>query len=260
VTFDDRVAAGRQLATILKDLRDQDPVVLGLPRGGVVVAAEVARALGAPLDTIMVRKLGVPVQPELAMGAIGEDGVRIVAEDVMRRAGISADQLQAVERRERAELERRARLFRGDGHRLALGGRTAIVVDDGIATGSTAYAACRVARAQGAARVVLAVPVGSPEAVAALAAVADDVRCLETPGWLGAIGQFYRNFSQVDDAKVVALLREQAPPVAGEQPRPPSGEQAPPVASEHAPPVAEEQPRPASGEQAPPVAGEQPPS
>jgi putative phosphoribosyl transferase len=190
-------------------------VVLGLPRGGVVVAAEVARALGAPLDAIMVRKLGVPVQPELAMGAIGEDGIRILSEDVMRRAGVTADQLEAVEQRERAELERRAQRYRGDGPRLALGGRTAIVVDDGIATGSTAYAACRVARAHGATRVVLAVPVGSPEAVAALATVADDVRCLETPAWLGAIGQFYGNFRQVDDDEVVALLREQAPPVAG---------------------------------------------
>jgi putative phosphoribosyl transferase len=212
VTFDDRVAAGRQLATILGDLRDQGPVVLGLPRGGVVVAAEVARALGAPLDAIIVRKLGVPVQPELAMGAIGEDGVRILAEDVMRRARISADALAAVERRERDEMERRARLYRADVPRLALAGRTAIVVDDGIATGSTAYAACRVARAHGAARVVLAVPVGSPEAVAALSKVADEVRCLETPAWLGAIGQFYRNFAQVGDDQVVALLHDQVPP------------------------------------------------
>jgi putative phosphoribosyl transferase len=212
VTFDDRVAAGRQLATILGDLRDQNPVVLGLPRGGVVVAAEVARVLGAPLDAIIVRKLGVPVQPELAMGAIGEDGVRIIAEDVIRRARIGADDLAAVEQRERAELERRARLYRGEGPRRALEGRTAIVVDDGIATGSTAYAACAVARAHGAARVILAVPVGSPEAVASLSGVVDEVRCLEAPGWLGAIGQFYRDFAQVDDDQVVALLRDQAPP------------------------------------------------
>jgi putative phosphoribosyl transferase len=212
VTFDDRVAAGRQLATILGDLRDQDPVVLGLPRGGVVVAAEVARALGAPLDAIIVRKLGVPVQPELAMGAIGEDGVRIVVEDVMRRGRIGAEELAAVERREREELERRAQLYRGEGPRLALDGRTAIVVDDGIATGSTAYAACRVARAHGAAQVVLAVPVGSPEAIASLSEVADEVRCLEAPGWLGAIGQFYLDFAQVDDDQVIALLRDQAPP------------------------------------------------
>ena len=212
VTFDDRVAAGRRLATVLEDLRDQDPVVLGLPRGGVVVAAEVARALGAPLDAIIVRKLGVPVQPELAMGAIGEDGVRILAEDVMRRARIGADDLAVVEQRERDELERRARLYRGERPRLALAGRPAIVVDDGIATGSTATAACEVARAHGAARVILAVPVGSPEAVVALSRAADEVRCLETPTWLGAIGQFYGNFAQIGDDQVVALLRDQAPP------------------------------------------------
>jgi putative phosphoribosyl transferase len=212
VTFDDRVAAGRRLATVLEDLRDQDPVVLGLPRGGIVVAAEVARALGAPLDAIMVRKLGVPVQPELAMGAIGEDGIRILANEVMRRARISADDLEVVERRERDELERRARLYRGERPRLALGGRPAIVVDDGVATGSTAAAACEVARAHGARRVILAVPVGSPEAVAALSRVADEVRCLETPSWLGAIGQFYRNFAQVGDDEVIALLRDQPPP------------------------------------------------
>ncbi len=212
VAFDDRVAAGRQLASILGDLREQNPVVLGLPRGGVVVAAEVARALGAPLDAIVVRKLGVPVQPELAMGAIGEDGVRIIAEDVMRRARINADELAAVELRERDELERRARLYRGEGSRLALGGRIAIVVDDGIATGSTASAACRVARAHGAAQVILAVPVGSPEAIASLSEAADEVRCLEAPTWLGAIGQFYRNFAQVGDDEVVALLRDQARP------------------------------------------------
>jgi putative phosphoribosyl transferase len=215
VSFDDRVEAGRQLATILVDLRDQNPIVLGLPRGGVVVSAEVARALGAPLDVIIVRKLGVPFQPELAMGAIGEDGIRFLAEDVVRRAGVSADEVAAVVQREREELRRRARLFRGEGPRLALEGRTAIVVDDGIATGSTAYAACRVARAHGSRRVVLAVPVGPPEAVAALANVADEVRCLETPAWLGAIGQFYRHFDQVDDDEVVALLSAGGPAGAG---------------------------------------------
>ena len=211
MSFDDRVEAGRQLATILMDLRDQSPIVLGLPRGGVVVAAEVARALGAPLDVIVVRKLGVPFQPELAMGAIGEDGVRLLAEDVVRRAGISADELEEVEQREREELRRRARLFRGEGPRLAVEGRTAIVVDDGIATGSSAFAACQVARSHGTRRVVLAVPVGPPETVAALAQIADEVRCLETPAWLGAIGQFYRNFTQVDDDTVVALLRGRGP-------------------------------------------------
>jgi putative phosphoribosyl transferase len=208
VTFVDRADAGRQLGELLSDLHQQDVVVLGLPRGGVVVAAEVARALDAPLDVIVVRKLGVPIQPELAMGAIGEDGVRIVAEDVMRRAGVTSEQLAAVERQARAELERQAQLFRRDRPRLLLVGRTALLVDDGIATGSSAVAACQIARAHGAAGVVLAVPVGSPDAVATLSRVADEVRCLYTPAWLGAIGQFYRNFAQTSDQQVVDLLRE----------------------------------------------------
>jgi putative phosphoribosyl transferase len=225
VTFVDRADAGRQLAELLSDLRQQDVVVLGLPRGGVVVAAEVARALGAPLDVIVVRKLGVPIQPELAMGAIGEDGVRIIAEDVMRRAGVTPEQLAAVERQARTELGRQAQLFRRDRPRLSLVGRSALLVDDGIATGSSAVAACQVARAHGAARVILAVPVGSPDAVTALSAVADEVRCLYTPAWLGAIGQFYRNFAQTSDQRVVDLLRELASssssPSAPSSPSPP---------------------------------------
>jgi putative phosphoribosyl transferase len=214
VTFADRADAGRRLAELVSDLGRQDVVVLGLPRGGVVVAAEIARALGAPLDVIVVRKLGVPIQPELAMGAIGEDGVRIVAQDVVRRAGVTAEQLASVEKRARAELERQAGLFRRERPRLPLVGRTALLVDDGIATGSSAAAACQVARAHGASRVVLAVPVGSPDAVATLSRMADEVRCLYTPGWLGAIGQFYGNFSQVSDEQVVDLLRELSSPPA----------------------------------------------
>jgi putative phosphoribosyl transferase len=215
VTFADRADAGRRLAEILTDLRGEEVVVLGLPRGGVVVAAEVARALGAPLDVIVVRKLGVPIQPELAMGAIGEDGVRIVSQEVVRRAGVTLDQLAAVERQARVELERQARLFRKDRTRVPLLGHTALLVDDGIATGSSAGAACQVARAHGATRVVLAVPVGSPEAALALSSVADEVRCLYTPSWLGAIGQFYGNFSQTSDDQVVKLLRELASPPDG---------------------------------------------
>jgi putative phosphoribosyl transferase len=202
------------LAALLSDLQSEDVVVLGLPRGGVVVAAEVARAIRAPLDVIIVRKLGVPIQPELAMGAIGEDGVRVIAGDVLRRAGVTNEQLEGVEKQERVELERQGRLFRKDRARLPLAGRTAVLVDDGVATGASAGAACQVARAQGAKRVLLAVPVGSPEAVAALSEVADEVRCLQTPTWLGAIGQFYRNFAQTSDEQVVALLRELAPPPA----------------------------------------------
>ena len=218
MTFADRADAGRRLAHLVADLRPTDVVVLGLPRGGVVVAAEVASQLGAALDVIMVRKLGVPVQPELAMGAIGEDGVRIIDLEVMRHANVSPADLAAVERRAREELERQARLFRAARPRVPLAARTALVVDDGVATGSSARAACQVARAHGAAQVVLAVPVGSPEAMAALSQVADAVRCLETPARLGAIGQFYRDFSQTGDDQVVRLLGAPvgAPPAGGE--------------------------------------------
>ena len=182
MVFADRADAGRRLAARLQDLRDKRVVVLGLPRGGVPVAFEVARALGAPLDVIVVRKLGVPFQPELAMGAIGEDGVRVINREVVRAAAVSAGELAAVEARERAELERRARRFRGGRPRQPLDGRVAVVVDDGIATGSTARAACQVARVQGAARVVLAVPVAPPGWQARIGTVADELRLPADPG------------------------------------------------------------------------------
>jgi putative phosphoribosyl transferase len=205
--FLDRSDAGRRLAARLLHLRGQDVVVLGLPRGGVPVAAEVAGVLGAPLDVILVRKLGVPVQPELGMGAIGEGDVRIINPEVVAITHVTAGEIAAVERRERAELERRARRFRGDRPRTPLTGRTAIVIDDGIATGSTARAACQVARAQGAVRVVLAVPVAPPSARTALADAADEVICLETPRHFLAIGEWYQDFSQTSDGEVVRLLR-----------------------------------------------------
>jgi putative phosphoribosyl transferase len=208
MTFADRVDAGRQLAAALMDLRDQDPVVLGLPRGGIVVAAEVAGALGAQLDVIIVRKLGVPSQPELAMGAVAEGGIRVISDQVVRYCGVTAGEVTAVEQHALGEMNRQAQLFRGGRPRVALTGRTVIVVDDGIATGSTAGAACETAGAQGAVRVVLAAPVGAPDAVAGLSRVADEIRCLQTPSWLGAIGQFYRDFSQISDAQVVVLLRD----------------------------------------------------
>ena len=214
--FLDRSDAGRRLAGRMLHLRGEDVVVLGLPRGGVPVAAEVARALGAPLDVILVRKLGVPVQPELGMGAIGEGGVRIINPEVVAITRVTGGEIAAVETRERAELERRARRFRGDRPRTPLTGRTAIVVDDGIATGSTARAACQVARAQGAVRVVLAVPVAPPSARTALADDADEVICLETPRHFLAIGEWYQDFSQTSDGEVVRLLRL----AAGEAPVP----------------------------------------
>src|SRR4051794_29181385 len=179
--FADRPDAGRRLAGRMEHLRDEDVVVLGLPQGGVPVAFEVARTLAAPLDVIVVRKLGVPSQPELAMGAVGEGGVLVLNRDVVALAGIDRAAFAAVEKRERTELERRAQRFRGGRPRMSLAGRTALVVDDGIATGATARAACEVARAQGAARVVLAVPACSPRTAGQLRGEVDELIVLETP-------------------------------------------------------------------------------
>ncbi len=210
--FVDRVDAGRRLATRLAHLRGEPVVVLGLPRGGVPVAFEVAQALGAPLDVIVVRKLGVPFQPELGMGAIGEDDVRIINRELVATAGVSERELAAVEARERAELERRARRFRGNRPRLDLTGRTAVIIDDGIATGSTARAACQVARAHGAARVVLAVPVAPPGWTARIGRDADELIALDTPDPFWAIGQFYANFTQTTDDEVAACLTRSSQP------------------------------------------------
>jgi putative phosphoribosyl transferase len=209
VTFRDRVDAGRRLAARLGEVPEiasagpGELVVLGLPRGGVPVAYEVAKALGAPLDVILVRKLGVPGQPELAMG---EHGARIVNQQVVDAARVTSDQFAAVEARERIELERRAEQLRGARAHVALAGRTALIVDDGIATGATARVACEVARAQGAARVVLAAPVAPPNAIRAMRQAADDVVVVDAPERFFAIGEFYRDFSATGDGTVVALL------------------------------------------------------
>lgn len=204
--FDDRADAGRHLAERLGDLRGQDVVVLGLPRGGVPVAFEVAEALGAPLDVLVVRKLGVPSRPELAFGAIGEDGVRVIHDDVVRHTRLTAADLARVERAQQTELSRRAELYRRGRERIPLTGRIALIVDDGIATGATAQAACQVARAHGARRVVLAVPVGAADTVAMLEKYADEVVCLGAPPMFIAVGQGYRNFGQTSDGEVCALL------------------------------------------------------
>jgi len=210
--FLDRVDAGRTLAALLQSqgFGDMEAVVVGLPRGGVPVAYEVADALGAPLDVILVRKLGVPIQPELAIGAIGEGGARTLNDDVISATGTSLEDLAAVERRERAELERRAQQFRAVRPRIPLTGQTTLIVDDGIATGSTARAACQVARAQGAARVVLAVPVAPPSTLHELRSDADDVVCVHEAEPLWAVGQFYADFSQTSDAEVIDLLQKAA--------------------------------------------------
>jgi putative phosphoribosyl transferase len=208
--FRDRREAGARLAERLEHLRDESPVVLGLPRGGVPVAFEVAQRLGAPLDVIVVRKLGVPFQPELGMGAVGEDGVIVLTEEVLRLARVRDDDLARIETRERTEVERRARAFRGGRPRVDVSGRTVIVVDDGVATGGSARAAIQVARAQGARRVVLAVPVGAVDTITQLGAEADEVVCVEMPFGFLAVGQGYRDFTQTTDDEVVRLLAQAA--------------------------------------------------
>jgi putative phosphoribosyl transferase len=204
--FRDRREAGQRLAELLASLRALSPLVLGLPRGGVPVAFEVARALDAPLDILVVRKLGVPFQPELGMGAVGEDGVRVLNAEVVREAGVTDAQLAAIEARERAEVDQRAARLRGGRPAILLTGRTVIIVDDGLATGATARAAIRVARARGAAQVVLAVPVAPPDTVVALRREADEVVCVETPEPFFAIGGWYADFSPTSDQEVVDLL------------------------------------------------------
>ncbi len=204
--FEDRADAGRQLARAVDAYRDEDPVVLGLPRGGVPVAFEVARRLRAPLDVILVRKLGVPFQPELAVGAVGEDGVLVVNRDVLASTRLTGDQMDELERAGRAELESRVQRLRGTRPRISLENRLALVVDDGVATGATARAACQVARAHGARAVVLAVPVASTRTVTEMRSEVDDMVCLDTPYPFWAVGQVYRNFGQVADEEVVALL------------------------------------------------------
>lgn len=214
--FADRTEAGRRLAARLGHLAGPDTVIVALPRGGVPVAAEVAAVLGAPLDICVIRKLGVPYQPELGMGAIGEDGVRVLNDQVIRFSAVTDEQLAEVERRERAELARRARRYRGDRPPADLRGRTVVVVDDGIATGSTARAACRIVRERGAARVVLAVPVAPVDWAERLDEVADELVCVDTPSPFYAIGEFYADFTQTEDEEVLRLLAQAGgdPPAA----------------------------------------------
>lgn len=204
--FVDRIDGGRRLAERLMHLRDEDVVVVGLPRGGVPVAAEVATALNAPLDVILVRKLGVPSQPELAMGAIGESNVRVLNDEIVQMVGVTSGEIARVEARERGELERRVTRFRSGRELVPLANRVVVVVDDGIATGSTARAACEVVRARGASHIVLAVPVAPPGWEQDLAGVADEYVCVATPSGFSSVGQFYSDFGQVTDDVVVECL------------------------------------------------------
>jgi predicted phosphoribosyltransferase len=206
--FADRREAGVELASHLRQYANRDDVVvLALPRGGVPVAFEVAEALHAPLDVFVVRKLGMPGHPEFAIGAIASGGVRVLSDDVLRWYRIPESAIEAVTRAERAELERREREYRQDRPLTPLRGRVVILVDDGLATGSTMRAAVQAVRAQQPARVVVAAPVGAPETCEQFAHVADETVCARTPDPFSAVGLWYRDFSQTSDEEVRALLQ-----------------------------------------------------
>jgi putative phosphoribosyl transferase len=204
--FLDRRDAGRKLAEALKARGYSNPIVMGLPRGGVPVAYEVAAGLDAPLDVFVVRKLGVPYQPELAMGAIASGGILVRNEDVLRALGSAEHALAAVERAERVELERRERLYRGERPATAVVGRDVVVVDDGLATGATMKAAVLALRQAGASHIIVAVPVGPPETCEELEKLADEVICLQRPARFMAVGQWYEEFGQTTDDEVRQLL------------------------------------------------------
>ncbi len=207
--FADREEAGRLLAGVLGKFAERgEVVVLGLPRGGVPVAAEVARALGLPLDVLVVRKLGAPGQEELAIGAIGEGGVRVLNEGVVGSLGLREEEIDRIAVREERELERRVVAYRGEHAALEVAGKTVIVVDDGVATGATMRAGLQALRAMGAAKIVAAAPVGAEDSVAGLERDADEVVVLEVPEWFNAVGQWYENFGQTSDEEVRELLAE----------------------------------------------------
>ncbi|MDH3239534.1 MAG: phosphoribosyltransferase family protein [Alphaproteobacteria bacterium] len=210
--FEDRKDAGQRLAAALARFRDEAPVVLALPRGGLPVALEVALVLNAPLDIVLVRKIGAPQQPELAVAAVvdGEHPEMAVNEELVRILRLSKEFLDDAKAKELAEIERRRKLYLGDRPRAEIKDKTAIVIDDGIATGATARAALMAVRRAGARRVVLAVPVAPPQTVEWLRQEADEVVCLEQPPELGAIGAYYVNFGQLSDDDVVQCLNRAA--------------------------------------------------
>lgn len=205
-TYEDRAGAGRRLARELEGIRLSDPVVLGLPRGGVPVARAVAEALDAPLDVLVVRKVGAPGHEELGLGAVGERGVEVLDETAMSRLGVSRGDLDRTIRREQDEVDRRVERYRGGGGPVPVAGRDALVVDDGVATGVSARAAVQVVRRWDPARVVLAVPVGAPRSLDELAGEVDRVVCPLRPPTFRAVGMWYRDFHQVDDDEVTDVL------------------------------------------------------
>lgn len=207
--FEDRRTAGRALVPELQRCELKDPIILGLPRGGVPLAYEIAVALHAPLDTIVVRKLGVPSQPELAFGAIASGGIRVINDDVIESLfSLDDDTIDNIANREMQELRRREEAYRLDRPYPELAGKDVVLVDDGLATGATMRAAAEAVKTRSPSSVVVAVPVGSASAVAKVAAIVDRVICLESPGSFYAVGQFYSDFRQTSDDEVRELLRE----------------------------------------------------
>ncbi|MBA2442379.1 MAG: phosphoribosyltransferase [Rubrobacter sp.] len=220
--FEDRGDAGRRLAEELARYRDEEPLVLALPRGGVPVGYEISRSLGAPLDVLVARKLGAPEQPELGIGAVAPGGVRVIDDHTVALLGLSEEEIDALAERELAEVERRTRRFREGRPEPELRDRTVILVDDGLATGVTARAAIEAVRQQSPRRLVLAVPVCAAQTAKALEQEVDALVSLETPVRLGAIGLWYRDFQQTPDEEVVRLLesarRDVEAPYPGERP------------------------------------------
>ncbi len=206
--FKDRTEAGKQLASRVADLSPDDPVVLALPRGGLPVAAEIAATLGAPLGLLLVRKVGVPFQPELAAGAVvdGDEPEYVINHDILRAIGLSEDEFRSAATRQLEEIERRRKLYYRDREPVAVSGKTAIIVDDGIATGATIRAGIKGIRRRGPKRIILAVPVAPEETVDDLSEIVDDVICLETPAPFYAIGCHYLDFRQMTDDDVVRIL------------------------------------------------------
>lgn len=206
--FTDRVDAGKRLASELKDFSGKNGVVLAIPRGGVVVGYVIAKELNLPLDVIIPRKIGAPGNPELAIGAIAEDGTAILDNSLVNYLGVSQEYIKEETERQKQEIHRRLKLYRQDTAYLDLKGLDVIVVDDGIATGSTMKAALASVKNRGAASIAVAVPVGPPSTIEELQKMADRVVCLYTPEYFQAIGEFYADFSQTEDEEVIRLLRQ----------------------------------------------------
>lgn len=206
--FEDRVEAGKRLAEVLADTVDGNAIILAIPRGGVVIGFEIARALDLPLDIIVPRKIGAPENPELAIGAMTQDGTIILDDKLVKYLGVSEDYIKSESERQKLEIERRLRLYRGDTNQASLKDREVIIVDDGIATGSTMKAALASVLKSGAKKVIVAIPVGPPSTIAELEKQGAQVVCPYTPEPFYAIGEFYGDFAQTDDSEVIELLKQ----------------------------------------------------